>query len=134
MRMPIALASATFAFALGGCAVKENVIALELRYRSDLMLATCSEQAAAAEKNFRQKWVAHLFEPSTTTVVQSDAQRTRTGPATLAPVGSYQVVFDEWTLTNRLVSVFVNCEKREGYVRARGGVIDQQSWFGPYRF
>jgi len=120
---------------LCSCAVQEeNSIALELRYQSDVMPQSCSEQRGTAEKMFRQKWVAYLIEPAKTTVVQSDAERAKTGSAKLAPVGSHQIVLNEWTLTNRMASLFINCEKREGYVLARGGYTDQRNWYGPFKF
>lgn len=135
MKLPYGLASAFLAVSLCACAFKEeNTILLELRYQSDRMPQACSEQAAIAEQNFRRKWSAYLFDPATTTVVQSDAERTKSGPARLAPVGSYPILSGEWTLTNQMVSVFINCEKREGYVRAQGGVTDQKNWYGPFRY
>lgn len=135
MRIFSPLASAILAASLCACSFNETKpIALELRYASDVMPMTCVAQKEIAEKNFREKWSAHLFDPAETTVVKSDAERSKTGTAKLAPVGSYPIVLGEWTLTNQMASVFINCEKREAYVQARGGFSDQKNWYGPFRF
>lgn len=111
-----------------------NKIALERRRLSEEIPPACSQQRLLAEEAFRSKWIAHLLEPAETVLVQPSTQATENVGTYLAPVQSYRIAHDEWTLTNRMVSAFVNCEKNEGYVQARGGVIDQEDWFGPFKF
>ncbi|MGH8854071.1 MAG: hypothetical protein ACREWI_07300, partial [Telluria sp.] len=98
----------------------------------------CAEQLEVAEKAFRNQWLAYLIEPVETTVAKPDLEKNmgkaKGGSAYLAPVGSYRIVAGEWTLTNRMASAFIHCEKREGYVRARGGVADREAWYGPFKF
>jgi hypothetical protein len=115
-------------------ATRVNKIALERRHISEQIPPTCSQQRLLAEKAFREKWVAYLLEPAETTLVKPSTQATEKDGTYLAPVQSYRIAHDEWTLTNRMVSAFVNCEKHEGYVQARGGVIDREDWYGPFQF
>lgn len=111
-----------------------NKIALERRHLSEEIPPACSQQRLLAEKAFRNKWIAHLLKPAETVLVQPSTKAPENVGTYLAPVQSYRIVHDEWTLTNRMVSAFINCEKSEGYVQARGGVIDQEDWFGPFKF
>ena len=120
---------------LSACALQEsNTIALELRNPSEQVPETCIEQQKIAERAFTEKWVAYLLEPAKTSVVRESAETLNSGATLLAPVGSYRIVLSEWTLTNRLTSAFINCQKREGYVQARGGLTDQEDWYGPFKF
>lgn len=109
-------------------------IDLELRYASERIPVACSEKRLLAEKAFREKWIAHLLIPAETTGVKSYAKKRGNSQGYLAPVGSYRIVLNAWTFTNQMVSAFINCEKSEGYVQARGGFSDQESWYGPYKF
>lgn len=135
MRTRFLLVSITLALSLCACtSTDEKTIVLELRYTSDAMPEACFEQRAIAEQNFRQKWTAFLFAPASTRVVQSDAERTKTGAATLAPVGSFRVIRNESTLTNQIASVFIHCAKREAYVQARSSYDTQGHWYGPFKY
>ena len=128
-------AVAIFCLVLSSCATtKLEKIALELRYSSEELPSTCSEKRLLDEKAFREKWVASLLIPAETTGVNSHVQTREAAQAYVAPVQSYRIALNEWTLTNQMVSAFINCEKREGYVQARGGFADQESWYGPFKF
>lgn len=111
---------------------KVEKIALERRKLSDQLPAECAQNRLLAEKAFREKWGSYLIEPAETELVESTTPTEEKVETYLAPMHSYRIAHDEWTLTNRLVSAFVNCEKSEGYVRARGGFIDQDEWYGPF--
>lgn len=120
---------------LSSCtAEQEDFITLELRYLSDAMPEDCLGIREIAEREFKQKWVADLIKPAETAVVQSRAELSKVGPATLAPVGSYEIARNVLTFTNQSASVFINCKKREGYVLAKGGYVNQRNWYGPFKF
>jgi hypothetical protein len=115
-------------------AEQEDLITLELRYLSDAMPTDCSRIREIAESEFRQRWIAYLVKPAETVVVQSSTELSKTGPAKLAPVGSYEILNNELTFTNQFASVFISCNKREGYVLATGGYANQRHWYGPFKF
>lgn len=94
----------------------------------------CLAGREIAEREFKRRWIAYLVKPAETAVVQSNAELSKTGPATLAPIDSYEILSNELTFTNQLASVFINCKKREGYVLARGGYVNQRHWYGPFKF
>lgn len=120
---------------LSACALQEtNTISLELRDPFEQVPETCTEQQKLAERAFREKWVAYLLEPAKTSIVRENDETSKSGSALLAPVGSHRIVLSEWTLTNRLASAFINCQKREGYIQARGGLADREDWYGPFKF
>lgn len=128
-------AVAILALILCSCATtKVEKLALELRHPSEQLPSTCSEKRLLAEKAFREKWVTHLLIPVQTTGAKSNAETGKNGQAYVAPVQSYRIALNERTLTNQMVSAFINCEKDEGYVQARGGFADQESWYGPFKF
>ena len=128
------LTIAVLSLSLFGCSTSRvEGIVLERRNASDQIPEECSQQHLVAEKAFREKWIAYLLDPAETTLVKPSTQRI-TGATYLAPVGSYRIALNEWTLTNRMVSAFINCERREGYVQARGGLTDHESWYGPFKF
>ena len=125
---------AVICLSLAGCSTSRvEKIVLERRNASDRMPEECTQQHLVAEKAFREQWTAYLLEPAQTTLVKPSRQQL-TGATYLAPVGSYRIALNEWNLTNRMVSAFINCERREGYVQARGGLADQESWYGPFTF
>lgn len=120
---------------LCSCTIEqEDPVTLELRYLSDAMPANCLGLRETAEREFKQKWIAYLVKPAETVVVQSSTEQSKTGPAKLAPVGSYEILSNELTFTNQSASVFINCERREGYVLAQGGYVNQRNWYGPFKF
>lgn len=127
--------AAVFSVSLCSCSTTSvQKIALEHRYLSEQPPATCSQQRILAEKAFREKWIAHLIEPAKTTLVKSSKQTTKNDESYLAPVNSYRIAHNEWTFTNQVVSAFLNCDSRQGYVQARGGLIDKKDWYGPFTF
>ena len=134
MRIQVTMVTA-LSLLLSSCSnTRAEKISLERRYLSEKIPTTCSQQRLLAEKAFREKWVAYLLEPAETTLVKPSTQMMKAGETYLAPVQSYRIAHDEWTLTNRMVSAYINCERREGYVHARGGTVDQEIWYGPFKF
>jgi len=115
-------------------AKREDLITLELRYLSDAIPTDCSGIREIAQREFKHRWIAYLVKPAETVVVQSSAELSKTGPAKLAPIGSYEILSNELTFTNQLASVFISCKKREGYVLAKGGYLNQRHWYGPFKF
>lgn len=109
-------------------------IPIEYRFTFAPISQDCEDKAKTAVELFNRKWVAHLFVPAKTVLVKSGDERAEKEKEYLAPVGSQMVFLEQRQLTGQFATLFINCDKKLAYVLARGGVVDAQTWYGPFKF